>query len=631
MNRKELVCYESDASRMAGRVERVYFPETIKEICEIVKKSEFDIVPRGAGTGLVGGAVPNNSIIIDLGNMDKVANFIPGRKTIHVEAGITLKELNEKLFPVGFEFPIDPTNKGISTIGGMIATNCNGARSMRYGTIKEWIEEIEFVNGRGELMKTSKADLADVCGMEGITGVIVGATLKLAPIFNRSASAFQSDNIDEVLNVIRKIKADKEIVIVDLLSPIVSKFLGLPEKYNLIVEFNSDRGKIKGKDYLDLVGLRENANVEIYKQGYYNSEDPKFFFDKLKDFILFLDERQIPYIGHPGFGIIMPYFKDNEKNKRQEVVEFVKKLKGVPGKYGYGLTRKHYLDSFQAKLIQRVKKRHDPFYKFNNGKVLDIDGKEDYIEDEIDYQVSPKEVKKEIIEYKEENKSENEIVVKISEKEIFETKIETNVDVIKDTKKINEEETIPEETVKDYETKDGVNLTTDLENHFEDNIINNQTKNQEMDKKEEEMIEKIKDPETKEILKEYESTFKSELNGEKMHEVEKIAKNIPRDIVKKEIHMESLPKKEKSNVDYNLIRNIMTNKSTGNPSVVKKDDKKEIQIDINRTFDNRESPKTSVRENLTGKSELTDKDKELINRILGKSNNYDKDKEVKLD
>ena len=52
-------------------------------------------------------------------------------------------------------------------------------------------------------------------------------------------------------------------------------------------------------------------------------------------------------------------------------------------------------------------------------------------------------------------------------------------------KKINEEETIPEETVKDYETKDGVNLTTDLENHFEDNIINNQTKNQEMDKKEE--------------------------------------------------------------------------------------------------------------------------------------------------
>ena len=93
MNKKEMSCYETDASRLKGIAEKVFSPETIEEVQKIVKNTKLDIVPRGSGTNIVGGCVPNNSIIIDMSKMNKVTNFLPLRKTVRVEAGITLKEL----------------------------------------------------------------------------------------------------------------------------------------------------------------------------------------------------------------------------------------------------------------------------------------------------------------------------------------------------------------------------------------------------------------------------------------------------------------------------------------------------------------------------------------------------------
>jgi len=170
MNKNQITSYETDASRLKGNVEKVIFPQTIEEIQQVIKTTNLDIVPRGAGTGLVGGTIPNNSIIIDMSKMNKVTNFDLKQQTVKVEAGTTLKELNEKLNKVGFEFPIKTLNNQISTIGGMIATNAAGEHTLKYNTIREWIQEVEFINGRGEIVKPSKVDIADTCGMEGTTG-----------------------------------------------------------------------------------------------------------------------------------------------------------------------------------------------------------------------------------------------------------------------------------------------------------------------------------------------------------------------------------------------------------------------------------------------------------------------------
>jgi len=379
LNQKQIICYDSDASRLIGKTEKVVFPETIEEIQQAIKSTNLDIVPRGSGTNLVGGCVPNNSVVIDLSKMIKVSNFNLKNKTIKVEAGTTIKELNEKLKVVGFEFPINNFNPS-ATIGGMIAADTSGDYTLKYGTIKEWINEIEFVNGRGELMKTTKADISDVCGMEGTTGIITTAILNIIPRLDKSFSIFQSEDLDEILSISRRLKLEREVIMLQIFPPSVSSVLGFPEKYNLLIEFNSERGKIRGKEYENLKEMKDKVYYKLFENGYYNVEDPRFFLDKLKEFLEFLEINSIPYFGYLGVGIIHPFFKDNEKNKKEAVIDFIKKSKAKQSKFGIGLTRKHYIDSFEKKIIERVRLRHDPFGKLNRGKLIDTDVHEKRLE-----------------------------------------------------------------------------------------------------------------------------------------------------------------------------------------------------------------------------------------------------------
>jgi len=370
ITRKEAVCYGTDASRLIGKTDKVVFPENINEVQEIVKSS-LDIVPRGAGSSLVGGCIPGNSVVIDMSKMNKVYNFNSGKRNVNVEAGVTLRELNEKLKAKGFEFPIQLSNEGISTIGGMIATNASGKRSLKYGAMRDWVEEIEVVNGRGELVRISRADLMDVCGMEGITGIIVSARIKIMPLLKRSASIFQSDNIDDILSVARRLKIEPDVCSLELFSSSVSSFFGFPEKYNLFVEFDSDRGKIKYKEYDEMSRKLDRIYYSLASKGYYIDEDPKFFFDKIKEFISVLEGYKAPFISYLGSGVIHCFFKDEEKNKKDEIMNYLKKAKVKFAKYGIGLKRKAFLEPFEVKIIQRTKSRHDPFGKINKGKMID--------------------------------------------------------------------------------------------------------------------------------------------------------------------------------------------------------------------------------------------------------------------
>ena len=373
MNKHELICYNTDASRLVGESEVVYFPKTVEEVQAIVKETEKDIVIRGAGTGLEGGCVPQKSHVIDLCHMNRIIDFNPSKKQVRVEAGATIKELNEKLKKANLEFPVYSFENEIATIGGVVALNSPGIRSMKYGNIKDWIEEIEFVNGKGDLVKTTKADLMDVCGMEGITGIIVSVNFRVIPIIERSFSIFQTDNLGAVFLIGRRIRAEKDVSMIKLLSKNISKSLGFPEKYHLIIEFDSYRGKIRGEEYNQLMKKLNSISRILISEGYYNSEDPKMFFDKLKEFVTFLEVNNVPYFGDLGTGVIYTFFKDFEKNKIQGVRAAMKKLRAKLGNYGVGVMRKEFIDGFDAKIVQRVKLRYDPKNKFNKGKMIDID------------------------------------------------------------------------------------------------------------------------------------------------------------------------------------------------------------------------------------------------------------------
>ena len=364
MKSYELICYDTDASRIEGKAARVFHPETEQEIMKIVSSSMEDIVPRGSGTNVVGGCVPNNSIVIDMRNMDKVTNFDPAKQTITVEAGITIKELNEKLKKINKEFPI--YFKEQSTIGSI------GDKSLRYGIMKDMIEKIDFINGRGELLNIGKADLSEVCGMEGITGIITKAILRIINLREKSLSLFQSDNLEEVLSIAKKLKIEREVVSLKFYSKKVSLLFGFPEKYHIIVGFDSDKGKIKDKDYEKISNIIKKEYYSLYSNDYIESEDAKLFYDKLKEFITFLEDIDVIYTGDLGSSIINPFFKEKETDKKNKTIEIIKKIGAKKGRYGIGLKRKYLIEPLEKKIIQRIKKRHDPFFKFNRNKLIDF-------------------------------------------------------------------------------------------------------------------------------------------------------------------------------------------------------------------------------------------------------------------
>ncbi len=366
MNKNELVCYNTDGSGIEGKAKKVVFPRNVEEVRKIVNNNNNNegIVIRGSGSNIVGGCIPNDSVVVDMKKMNKIS-FENGN--VYAEPGTTIKELNEKLKAVKSEFPIFSRE---STIGGMVAMNSIGFMG-GYGNIKDWIDQIEFVNGRGEIIKVGRADLSDVCGMEGITGIITKVKLNVIPIKERSFSFFQTEDLEEIWPIARRLKLENEIVMLKFYSKSVSKLLGFPEKYHVIVCFNSNRGAIKGEKYKSILNIIEKDYLYLHSQGYCYREDPQLFFDKLKDFVAFLDRLKVPYCGDLDLGIIYPFFEEDDK-KKEEVMKMIKRMNAKPGKYGIGIKRKDLLDRLEKRIIQRIKLRHDPFGKLNKGNVIDI-------------------------------------------------------------------------------------------------------------------------------------------------------------------------------------------------------------------------------------------------------------------
>ncbi|MDP2925510.1 MAG: FAD-binding oxidoreductase [Nanoarchaeota archaeon] len=595
-NKKELICYSTDASRINGRAEKVLFPKTIKEVQEIIKLTNFDLVPRGAGTNFVGSTVPRDSLVVDMSKMNKTYDFNINKRTLIVEAGITLKELNEKLKIKGYEFPIDLTNDGISTIGGMIATNASGRSAMKYGSVRDWLEEVDFVNGRGELIKTSKADLMDVCGMEGITGIIVQAKLRLSPIIERSVSIYQTDKMEDLISVARRLKSEKDVVMLEFFPPYVSELLGLPKKYNLFIEFDSDRGKISGNDFLELSKKREKLFYSLASLGYYNVEDPKLFFDKFMEFMIYLKENRIPYVGYPGAGFIEPFFKDNEKHKRDMTYSMIKKTQGKLAKFGHGILKRNFIDSFERRVIERVKQRLDPNGKMNKGKIIEefnpvTKRREDGLEKTrplvtyskkeepstiiISKQKEPvstimnykSEPLKTIIQKPIEEPHERQIRDIIDKKEVVEP-ISDNIITKTPQEKLEE---LIEEAKKLEEKK------------IKMNIIDNERPI---------ILVSKNNNELKERLKDYEDTYESELSQDKMKEVEKIAKNIPKEIARESI----LSERQKQKIDYKDIRNIMTNQYKSDAMNVAEKTK-----EVPKPIDNKDSDDDIINRILSGR------------------------------
>lgn len=305
--------------------------------------------------------------------MNRVLNLDLKRKIAEIEAGIILDELNDKLESYNLEFPVKPSSHGVCTLGGMIATNAVGNRAIKYGKTSNWVLELEAVNGKGEILKLGKSELTDFAGMEGITGVITKAKLKLIDRRKRTADLLSLNDLNEVVENVIKFKLENDVSEIEFLDKMSSSLLGFDEKYHLIVEFESERGKLKGRDYEEIMEKRDNVYPNLAKLGYVRIEDPKILLNKFIELAELLESGKVPFFGHLGVGILHPVFQRNEDEKIRRIMKYTRKLHGqVSGEHGIGLRKKEFLEPSDIKIIERIKKRYDPLCKINCGKVIDL-------------------------------------------------------------------------------------------------------------------------------------------------------------------------------------------------------------------------------------------------------------------
>jgi D-lactate dehydrogenase (cytochrome) len=167
-------------------------PATAEEVAAVVcacAETGVSIVPQGGNTGLVGGAVAKaDQIILSLSRLNRVRALDPINKTLIVEAGCPLAQVQAAADQAGLYFPLSMASEGSCQIGGNLSTNAGGTAVLRYGNAREFVLGLEVVladgrvwNGLKGLRKDNTGyDLKQLfLGAEGTLGIITAATLKL--------------------------------------------------------------------------------------------------------------------------------------------------------------------------------------------------------------------------------------------------------------------------------------------------------------------------------------------------------------------------------------------------------------------------------------------------------------------
>ncbi len=182
--------------RYHGKPLAAVFPQNTEQVAALVRLAnelQVALVPQGGNTGLSGGATPDTSgtqVILSLSRLRTIRAKDPDNKTITVEAGVTLQEVQEIAESISLLFPLSLGSEGTATIGGNLATNAGGTGVLRYGNARDLCLGLEVVTATGEIWNGLRGlrkdntgyDLRDLfVGSEGTLGLITAAVLKLFP------------------------------------------------------------------------------------------------------------------------------------------------------------------------------------------------------------------------------------------------------------------------------------------------------------------------------------------------------------------------------------------------------------------------------------------------------------------
>ncbi len=406
--------------------------EDVQATMRIASEHRIPVVPRGAGTGLAGGAIGGaGEIVLSTLAMNAILEISADDELAVVQPGILNEDLNVALAPRGLWFAPDPASRAISTVGGNIATNAGGLLCAKYGVTREAVLGLKIVLADGRLMtlghRTVKGvtgyDLtALLIGSEGTLGVIVEATLKLralpvgsvATIGAYFASIERAAAASAAITAARLRPAAMELIDQSALTGI-GEYLGLDlgsrGSYLLVQldgaaaaqEAEAAVGIIRslGGDAEITTDEAETARLFAIRREFYAAmtakgtvliEDvavPRSQLPAMFAEITRIEKKYgmvIPTVAHAGDGNLHPNFIFNEHGQGTEVPPAVweaadelflacLRLGGtLTGEHGVGILKRRWLrdelGDDQVTLQRELKRVFDPANILNPGKVF---------------------------------------------------------------------------------------------------------------------------------------------------------------------------------------------------------------------------------------------------------------------
>ncbi|MEW6266702.1 MAG: FAD-linked oxidase C-terminal domain-containing protein [Thermodesulfobacteriota bacterium] len=442
---EDLVLFSSDGTNQRGyRPDGVARPADTAEVAALVRTArefKIPIIPRGAGSGLSGGALPvAGGLVVVMTRFNRILEIDADNLVAEVEPGVVTSDFQAAVEARGLFFPPDPASREFSTLGGNAAENAGGTRAVKYGVTRDYILGLEAVIGTGEIVRagvrTAKGvvgyDLTRLLvGSEGTLGVITKLTLKLlpAPEARETLIAYYADMADAgrtvaALTAARIIPATLEFM--DRASiNCAEDYLGLGLDRNagalLLIETDGPREQARLEAERAARLCRENSAHPVrlaetkaeaeamwrarraLSPALFRAASGKFNEDivvprsLIPEMIARVEaiarelETRIICFGHAGDGNIhvnvMYDLHDPDQTARahravRAVFETALTLGGtLSGEHGIGTTKKEYI-SLEIKpetldLMRRIKAAFDPDGLMNPGKVFPSGSKPD--------------------------------------------------------------------------------------------------------------------------------------------------------------------------------------------------------------------------------------------------------------
>ena len=381
--------------------------EEIALLLQLCNKHLIPVTPRGAGTGLTGGALPHlGGVVISMERFNSILEIDERNLQVTTEPGVITEVLQNAVKEKGLFYPPDPASKGSCFIGGNISENSGGPKAVKYGVVKDYVLNLEVVLPTGEIIWTGSNVLKNatgynltqlIVGSEGTLGIVTKIVLRLLPHpkfdllmlapFNSVEKAceavsaiFRAGITPSALELmeIESIKLASKIcdstaipitdglaahLIIEVDGNDIDVLMKEMEAISAVLE-NFEVGELYFADDAqqknELWKIRRKANEAAVAAGYTIEEDtvvPRAELPRLiKGVKALADENGFKVVsyGHAGDGnlhirINHPTIKKSYKNEQIQTIlakifELVKSLGGtISGEHGIGLIQKSFM------------------------------------------------------------------------------------------------------------------------------------------------------------------------------------------------------------------------------------------------------------------------------------------------